>query len=264
MDINFFTIILISFGVGGLSILIGLLIVKYRDMKLSKQIYYDVEASKYGIELRKLNEKLLQKEKIIYDKTLPMYLYDKEYVFKNVKSVIKRALCLYCVVEYAVTYNSKDSYTLKEKKLLKAKRNLRKFGVMSELTENEKKLLENPTSKLIRKISFQKEGLYVLCWALNLIENIELPKKQCDFKMFQDIFGKSSLAEIQEKCTLRNDNALVKLNDLNFLCQWACNEENYVGKRLSKLNVECTQERFRASAWLVSKQENWDKIDLSA
>ena len=264
MDINFFTIILLSFGIGAFAVVVGVLIVKYKDMKLSKEIYYDIEASRYGIELRKLNEKLLKKERIIFDKTLPMYLYDKEYEFKDIKSIIKRALCLYCVVDYAINFNAKDSYSIKEKKLLKAKRNLRKFGVLSELTEKEKELIENPSQKLVKKIAFQKEGLLVLTYALNLIENIELPYKQCDFSIFEKIYEKTSFSVLSETCKLRTDSELVKLNDLNFLCQWACNEENYVGKRLSKLNTEATQERFRASAWLVSKQDNWDRIDLSA
>lgn len=264
MELNFFTIMLLSFGVGGIAILVGYLIVKFRDLKRSKEIYYDVEASMYGLELRKLNEKIIKKNKIPYDKTLPMYLYDREYAFKDKETILKRAICLYFVIDFAKSFDKNDNQTTRERKANKLKNKLKSYSLTNNLTEKEKELIEKPTELSCKKMCFEQESLLVLTWALSLIEDIELPFKQCEFEIFDKIYGKKTQNDLLELSSLRTDSELVKLNDLNFLCQWACNEEIFVGKRLSKLNPEVTNERFRASIWLVCNSYIWDKIDTSA
>lgn len=264
MELNFFTIILLSFGIGGLAVVVGFAIVKYKDLKQAKEIFYDVDSSSMGMEIRKANEQILKKNKIQYDKTLPMFLYDHEYSFKDKESILKRALCLFCIVDYAKNYDKKETFSVREKKLTKLKKKLKSFSVSDELTEKEKELIENPTVKLAKKIAWKQECLYVLCWALGLIENIDLPFEQSNFEVFENLFNKKAFKEILDNCTLRTKDELITQNDLHFLCQWVCNEESYVGKRISKLNIEVTNERFRASSWLVTNQTDWDRVDLSA
>lgn len=144
-----------------------------------------------------------------------------------------------------------------------------RFGADRYFSPREQAYLNNPDSTEQERIGFswQYENLFVVEWALGLVEALPYPDGICDVPLtvrLMNPFG--SLEEMTEKVHLRPRRELLNAADLIYRMDWACVDARINGfPAPGGLDGGVVTERHHALFWLagVDRGCDWDDVDLS-
>ncbi len=143
---------------------------------------------------------------------------------------------------------------------------LDRFGGDRVLSPKEKSYFYNDNAEEKEKISYswQYENLFVMDWALGLIEELPFPNAICDVPLSVRVLKSfRNREELLAAARPRSGEELLDACDLIFCLDWAC-----VDARVYKLPAPAgmdggiTMERHKTLNWLVGSYDNadWDDV----
>lgn len=218
------------------------------------------------VERRNRSVNLLQSLGIYVTGWLPLIEGEEEANFRSAEEVALRAAALLSVslhaevlmtqnmdVEEARAYSSGVTET---------------YGCEEAFSPNEKAFLENdaPEEREGIRFSWQYECLYVMLWALGLIDKLSFPDRICDVGAAVRIMNDyDSLEKLVEASALRTHNELLDEADLIYRMDWGCVDARIKSLPMPRsLEGGVVMERHKCLNWLIgSENADWDDVDVS-
>ena len=211
-----------------------------------------------GARLRKekTNKKLVVAG-IEHSDTLPPVVGDGEVELRPAADVLGRAQALFVVALRAESLATNDEISRDELK--------KKFPrAFEHISPREQEFLHNPEpdSQEVIDFAWRYEALYVLQWALGLVDALPFPDKICDVPLVAQT-AIESMSCAPAKASLRPVAEILDCLDLHFRLHWACREAAFDGGEVPKgLDVGVINERHYALNWLTRFEgADWDKVD---
>lgn len=215
-----------------------------------------------AIKRKEQSIELLKKYNIPYIDHLPPIESSKDIKEKGIKEIARRALCNLLTIQVACDLNSGMEL---EKTKEFFERLLKTYGVSKYLTQNEKNMFEGKVDgQAINNMIWQYERIWVLFWALGIIDSLDYPSTYCDNKLIiKTVSTTNSFDEFLKKCNLRSLDEILDQADLILRYDWACVDARINKKPVpSNLEPGVVFERHCALNWLISAYDcaDWDTI----
>lgn len=207
----------------------------------------------------------LKKLDIVYDEELPPTYCSKEVVLKSKEDIAKRFITNIISIQVAYELDAKKQDIDESIKIFNDL--LVKYNAIDNLNYLEKSMFDKTASKEdIYNLTWQYECLDVLIWALKLKENLSFPSGQCDVNYLVDtIIYCKNFNEFIDKCDARDIEEILDELDLEYRYNWATVENKIDNSvNIGELSHEVVIERRRALEWLVSKELDWNNIEIRA
>lgn len=133
------------------------------------------------------------------------------------------------------------------------------------VSEYEKKLLlqKKLTEKDKIDISWRSEGIYIMLWTINKIEDLGLPIEQCDIGEMLDLLPKAfaSTKHFIQNAEIRPLTEILDKSDFIYRLHWAARESDLKDEDIpGNLDIGIIQEWHYAINWITYYDENWDDI----
>jgi hypothetical protein len=133
------------------------------------------------------------------------------------------------------------------------------------VSEYEKKLLAKKklTEKDKINISWQSECIYLMLWAINKIDNLDLPIDQCNIGDMLDLLPNAfdSTKDFIHNATVRPTAEILDKSDLIYRLHWAAREADSKDEDIpGDIDTGIIQEWHYAINWITYYDENWDDI----
>ena len=145
----------------------------------------------------------------------------------------------------------------------RAKAWLKQEELWEKLEDEEEDFLVKPTGGTAL-FQWQVQGIFVLAWALGIVETFDLWKPCPDdlVRKMPDIKSSQSTDELRDALALRHVTEIAAAADLAYCLHWAVRDSRLNGRpvpgELEELEV---MERRRALDWLLNK-EDWYSVSL--
>lgn len=112
------------------------------------------------------------------------------------------------------------------------------------------------------QMSWRKEALNVLFWALNKFDLLVFPDSICDFTNYNFLPDlDSDPSSWIENSTLRNSEAILNETDLIYRIHWAVKDARINGNEIpAQIISGVVYERHIALNWLTMYAEDWDDV----
>lgn len=195
----------------------------------------------------------LQKLGIPINKWLPLVEVEDEVRIRDPKEVARRAVVLHAVV--AVGHGG-DRAAIR--KFLEAE------DLWQSVTSNERILFEkdDPPKQNMIDASWRAEALWVLLWALEKVETLDLPKGQCNADHVNKVMpNKGAVAEFINSATLRPKSDILNETDRIYRIHWAVRDAQINDKPIpAGLSGSVVVERHYTLNWLIWYADEWDDI----
>ncbi len=178
-------------------------------------------------------------------------------IFKTPQDIALRIIHLYSLI----------GITMPKVEIEKIKKWLEVEGVFDSLENEEKRIfIETPQSnKLKKNLSWLKESLYTLIWAIKGVSELPFPNILCNLdSIFNKIPPKVPVNQFMKETNIRNKEEILFQTDLHYNLHWALKESKLSGNDkglLLKINGDIVIERRKALEWIVSKSL-WNEIVL--
>lgn len=121
-----------------------------------------------------------------------------------------------------------------------------------------------PTEKDSKGFWCQYESLYVMEWALGLVEGLDFPDHLCDSRAtVLALRNSDSISKILAKSRPKSPRELLDAYDLIFCLDWACsNAKLHSLPAPAGMNRGVVRERLRALRWLTGHKDSasWDEV----
>lgn len=205
---------------------------------------------------------LLKRYNIPYIDDLPAIESSEDIKEKGTKEIARRAICTLLSIQVACDLNAGvDIAATKEffENLLKT------YGVSKQLTKKERAIFEGKVNgQAINAKIWEYERVWVLFWALGIIDRLDYPSTYCDNKfLIKTVSTTKSFDEFIKKCNLRNIDEILDQADLILRYDWACLDAR-INNRTMPCNLEpgVVYERHCALNWLIGADDctDWDNI----
>ena len=197
-------------------------------------------------------EKLLASLDIPYIDHLPL-IEESEARVRTPQEIARRILVLmylYYVSQKPYDRNNVIVF-LKEQKLWDA------------VSSGEKELFtKDLTGQEYINISWRLEAIWLLLWAINKVDILELPVEQISIsEIFERIPGfMEDTKEFVQSATRRTIPEILDLSDLTYRLHWATRHTELNGPLALNLNLRIIQDRHYAINWLTYYADDWDEI----
>ena len=119
---------------------------------------------------------------------------------------------------------------------------MKKYNLFDSLTPNEKSFLGNPTDKLKTKETWKCEGIWILMWALNVVDELAFPNALCNLNGLgadYPISKEDPNHFINRDFKSRSKSEILDMADLYYRYDWACVDARINGRELNELNMSC-------------------------
>ncbi|NMM47653.1 DUF4272 domain-containing protein [Marinigracilibium pacificum] len=141
-----------------------------------------------------------------------------------------------------------------------------KYNLEKYLTPDENDFLQNPTENLKNRMSWRCEGIWVLCWALGIVDDLgsasdlvnlnDIPQDNYPIKPQTD-----PNTFINKDHKIRSVKEILDATDLYFRLNWACVNSRLAGSELTEVHPAVVYERQYALNWLVNyMDQDWDDV----
>ncbi|KUJ61023.1 hypothetical protein AR687_14950 [Flavobacteriaceae bacterium CRH] len=222
-------------------------------------IYFDGDQDQLDedqIQRKENSEKILEAKKIKINKHLPCVESENETTLRTPKEIAQRVSVL--AMTNLVAFNSVSPEGAIDY--------LQNYKLWDYTTENEKEFLDNPTEEKKANESWKCEGIWVLMWALNKVENLGFPNEFCnlenieaeDYPVGPD---KDPNTFIESIVSVRSKSEILDAADLYYRFNWACVDERINGRQIENINPGVVYERQYALNWLINyMDQDWDYV----
>jgi hypothetical protein len=154
---------------------------------------------------------------------LPSIEEEEEAVIRSGQDIAKRLLILTYLNVVEESGDKKEITTF-----------LKKEGLWDDVSEDEKELLKK--SRLTKQdkigLSWRSEGIWLMLWAINKVDELELPTKQCKINEILSRLPSflDSTKEFVETATVRPTAEILDMADLIYRMHWSTRQASLDGK----------------------------------
>ena len=202
------------------------------------------------------SEVILQERAIKTNKTLPVIESDTSTIPRDVLEIAERVSVL-AVVNHVALGNLEAAEAIDY---------LKSYGLWEQTTPNEKDLLTDPTVEKRNRQSWKVEGVYILLWALQQIDELSFPDNPVgpdEISADQYPVGehRSPAEFIASAVGIRTTAELLDANDLYYRLDWACVDARINKRTIAGLDPGVVFERHYALNWLINYgDQDWDDV----
>ncbi len=213
-------------------------------------------SSHKSAELRKQQtEKLLKKLNVPFIDHLPLIEEEDEVKIRTAQEIAERILIL--------TYLNYILEVPEEKE--KVINFLESNNLWNKVSNEEKVLFKKSdlTEQESINISWRSEAIWILLWALNKVDNLELPIDQANIN---EIVSKlpnflSDPTDFIENAEVRPTSEILDISDLTYRLHWAARNAYFNNQPMpANLNLSIIIERHYAINWVTYYADDWDEI----
>lgn len=143
---------------------------------------------------------------------------------------------------------------------------IEKYSLNKYVTPEEMDFLKNPTEESKNQMSWKCEAIWILCWALGIIDEIGPADELADLNKISEseypiIPETDPNIFIQKNHQLRSAKAILDQNDLYYRLNWACVDARLNGEEITNVHPGVVYERQYALNWLVNYMgQEWDDV----
>ncbi len=143
---------------------------------------------------------------------------------------------------------------------------LKNYDLLEKATEKELSFLNNPTDKAKSYETWKCECIWVLMWALEIIEDIGFPNILANLgdipqEKYPIAENKDPNLFINSINHARNKTEILDANDLYYRLDWTCVDARINGIESIHLHPGVVYERHYALNWLVNyRDQDWDNV----
>lgn len=202
------------------------------------------------------SEEILKKEEIKINFNLPPIESEEETTIRTPQEIAIRVTIL--AITNLVVFDSIDS----EEGI-----NYMKESNLWELaTPNEKEFLIHPTEDKKFQETWKCECIWVLLWALKIVNTLPFPDELCDLNDIPvdqyPIGGDIDPNDfINTKYQIRSKSEILDANDLYYRYHWACVDARLNNIEITKIDSGIVYERHYALNWLIHyMDQEWDDV----
>lgn len=141
-----------------------------------------------------------------------------------------------------------------------------KYQLNQYVTPEENNFLQNPTDALKNQMSWKCEGIWTLCWALGIIDELGPANQMADLNTIpQEDYPIVSQVDpntfIEKAHNIRSPKEILDATDLYYRLNWACVDARLNGNEMTAVHPGVVYERQYALNWLVNYMgQDWDDV----
>jgi hypothetical protein len=232
--------------------------VDFLEVKINSR-YFDKhieEATDDQAERKKRSEGLLAQHHIKINANLPYIESEAEATIRSAEEIAERVVLL--AITNGVAFNHLSGEQAVEY--------LRKYNLLDKATPKELAFMANPTEDTKAQMTWKCEGIWVLMWALQIVDDLGFPNELADLnnipmEQYPVGPGKDPNGFIESMQVSRSTKEILDANDLYYRMDWACVDARITGNEISDVYPGVVYERHYALNWLVNYREQpWDEI----
>ena len=199
-------------------------------------------------------EALLKCLSIPYIDHLPLIEEENEVKFRTAMEIAERILILTYLIYISDVPDERDRVIdfLKTNSLWEKVSPEGKVLFQKEVLNRKEKI----------NISWRSEAIWLLLWAINKVDKIELPTEQVEtseiVSRLPDFL--SNPKEFTENATIRATSELLDISDLTYRLHWAVRNTELNNLETLSINSSVIVERHYAINWVTYYAEEWDEI----
>lgn len=213
----------------------------------------DTNPSTEAIQRKERSERVLAKEKVPINKSLPVIESEKEVKRRAKDEVAYRALALLVVAVKAEGLEQP-----------RVKKIIEDYGLSPHFTPKERAFLKNEAPSQHDNVQFvwRYEAAWTLLWALGYVEKLEKPETICDVPRAVKFMRERKTNQFISEAKLRPLAEILDQADRIYRYHWAVVEARVNGKPApAGLEAGVTLERHYALNWLIGYMgQEWDDI----
>lgn len=201
-------------------------------------------------------EKILEKEGIKINYNLPNIESDEGTTIRNTKEIAIRVTIL--AVTNFLAFDHIDSETAIDY--------LKDHNLWEYVTPDERDFLANPTEAKKSHETCKCECIWVLMWALGIVDNLPFPNHLCDLndiplEKYPVDNDKDPNIFINKPHQVRSKSEILDASDLYYRYDWACVDARIKDIEITQIHPGVVYERHYALNWLTNyMDQEWDDI----
>ena len=199
-----------------------------------------------------------------YIEHLPLRYETEEVTPRDKREVIERAVCSFATIMSAFSI-AKGEYT-EERKAYMQDFFGGKHKTLNLLTPKEEKVITAQANEdEIMQAIYKYEAIWVLLWALGIVEELSFPNETCDSDLVMDAmlkFRSEGLDDFMEQTTLRPIEEILQALDLYYRYHWAAVNARVNGSDSAGIDEDIVMERRAGLEWLCCKGQENDNLTI--
>lgn len=201
-------------------------------------------------------EAILSERGIKINKNLPAIESEAETTIRSSKEIAERAVLL--AMTNLVAFNNIESE--------QAQSYLEKYGLLENATIKEKAFLDNPTEEQKSQETWKCEGIWVLLWALKIVDDLKFPDSMCNLnEILTEHYpigeDKDPNIFINNAYDIRSKAEILDANDLYYRINWANVDARIKDEEFTTAIPGVVYERHYALNWLINyRNQEWDDV----
>ena len=211
---------------------------------------------KPNLSRKERNEKFLETTGLKINYNLPHIETEEQTVLRTPLEIARRITVL-----AATNMVAFDGMTGERAEAYLEENDLLEFATPKELD-----FLRDPTASKKQNETWKAECIWVLMWAMNVVDELGFPDTMCDLNHIASenypVEGyQNPLEFIAEQNSSRYKSEIMDMNDLYYRIHWACVDARINGRQMEIVNPGIVYERHYALNWLINYMEQeWDDI----
>jgi hypothetical protein len=204
---------------------------------------------------KKETERLLRSLNIPYVDHLPLVEEESEVQMRTAQEIAERILILVYLAYISEVPDERANVI----DFLKAN------SLWDKVSPDEKELFqkEELTDQETVNISWRSEAIWLLLWAINKVDKLELPTEQV---VINEIVSRlpeflTDPKEFIETAAIRPTTEILDISDLTYRLHWATRDADLKGNTIpANLNLSIIMERHYAVNWITYYADEWDEV----
>ncbi len=201
-------------------------------------------------------EEILKEEGIKINFNLPPIESEEETTLRSSKEIAARAAVL--AITNFVAFNTIDSETATDYMI--------EYNLWEYVTPEEKNFISDPTEEKKFQETWKCECIWVLLWALKIVNTLPFPNELCDlnhipFEKYPVGGDRNPNDFINSNHEIRSKSEILDANDLYYRYDWACVDARINNREMTQTHPGIVYERHYALNWLINyMDQEWDDI----
>jgi len=203
---------------------------------------------------------ILVSQGVPYIQHLPFRYETEEVTPRDKKEVIERAVCSFASIMCALSI-SKGEYS-QEDRVYAEDFLSEKYNVLELLTPMEQQVIAGTISEAgAMNATWKYESLWVLLWALGIVEELSFPNEICDCDLVMGTMKRfKGLDDFMANTTLRPLEEILQALDLHYRYHWVAVNARVNGSDPAGIDEEVVMERRAGLEWLCCKGQENDNL----
>lgn len=209
-----------------------------------------------GLSRKERTEEILKKEGIKINFNLPHIETEEETTLRTSEEIARRLTVL--AVTNLIAFDSIEPQ--------EAIDYLKEHDLWDFVTPDEKDFLNDPTEHKKSQESWKCECIWILFWALKIVDTLPFPDELCDLNDIPaehyPVGGDLNPNDfINRKYEVRSKSEILDAADLYYRYDWACVDARINNLEMETIDSGIVYERHYALNWLITyMDQDWDDV----